>query len=84
MFTSSGMFQAMGNTWPALLSTSSRLLTFAIPAVWLSQRDGFRLEQIWMLSAATVVFQAVISLLLMRREMRLRLAFQDTQGRMTT
>jgi len=83
VFTSSGMFQAMGNTWPALLSTSTRLLTFVVPAVWLSQRGDFQLQQIWVLSVGTVVLQAVISLLLLRRELRLRLAFDNTPGRMT-
>ncbi len=28
IFTCSGMFQALGNTWPSLLSSASRLLTF--------------------------------------------------------
>ncbi|WP_460714579.1 MATE family efflux transporter [Lysobacter terrae] len=74
VFTCSGMFQALGNTWPALASTATRLLTFALPALWLSTRPGFQLRQIWMLSIATVAFQAIVSLLLLRREFRRRLA----------
>jgi len=41
IFTCSGMFQALGNTLPALFSSATRLLTFAIPAIWLSTRPGF-------------------------------------------
>src|SRR5262245_8023705 len=45
MFTCSGMFQAIGNTWPAMWSGVSRLALFGIPAVWLSTQPGFNLEQ---------------------------------------
>ena len=74
IFTCSGMFQALGNTWPALLSTTTRLLMFAIPALWLSHQDGFRIEQVWYLSVTTVALQAVLSWLLLRGQMRRRLA----------
>jgi Na+-driven multidrug efflux pump len=75
IFTCSGMFQAMGNTWPALLSGISRLLIFAVPAVWLSSRPGFTLQQVWVTSVVTIVLQAVLSLALLRAEMRGKLAF---------
>lgn len=74
IFTCSGMFQAMGNTWPSLASTGTRLLTFALPAVWLSHQPGFRLEQVWYLSVATVALQLALSLLLLRSQLRRRLA----------
>ncbi|MFL6698727.1 MAG: MATE family efflux transporter [Vitreoscilla sp.] len=70
VFACSGMFQAMGNTLPALASSLTRLLTFALPALWLSQRAGFRLLDVWHLSVASVCVQAVMSLLLVRRQMR--------------
>ena len=73
IFTCSGMFQALGNTWPALLSTSIRLLTFAAPVLWLSRQADFRIEHVWYLSVATVALQAIISLLLLRGLMRKRL-----------
>jgi putative MATE family efflux protein len=73
IFTCSGLFQALGNTWPSLLSSASRLLTFVIPALWLSTRPGFTLTQVWHLSVATVALQAVTSFLLLRREFRRRL-----------
>lgn len=73
IFTCSGMFQALGNTWPALLSTAIRLLTFALPVLWLSRQPGFRLEQVWYLSVATVALQAVISFILLRGQMKRRL-----------
>jgi Na+-driven multidrug efflux pump len=67
------MFQALGNTRPALISSASRLLTFALPALWLSQQPSFRIEAVWLLSMASVFAQAVTSLLLLRREFGLRL-----------
>jgi putative MATE family efflux protein len=74
IFTCSGMFQALGNTWPALVSTATRLVTFAALALWLSHRPGFRLVHVWYLSVATVTLQALISWLLLRSQMRKRLA----------
>jgi putative MATE family efflux protein len=73
IFTCSGLFQALGNTWPSLLSSGSRLLTFVVPAVWLSTRPGFTLTQVWHLSVATVALQALTSLWFLRREFRRRL-----------
>jgi Na+-driven multidrug efflux pump len=67
------MFQALGNTIPSLVSSATRLLTFAIPAMWLSTRPGFQIRHIWYLSVATVAVQLVVSLLLLRREFRRRL-----------
>lgn len=66
IFTCSSMFQGLGDTRPAMLSTATRLLTFAAPAVWVSSRPGFRIEHIWYLSVVTVTLQAIVSLLLLR------------------
>ena len=74
VFTCSGLFQAMGNTLPALAASASRLLSFAIPAVWLSSRPWFELHHLWYLSVATVALQAMISWLLAIKEMNSRLA----------
>ena len=73
IFTCSGMFQALGNTLPGLASSATRLVTFAIPALWLSTRPGFELKQLWFLSVATVTLQVITSLFLLRREFRRRL-----------
>jgi putative MATE family efflux protein len=75
IFTCSGMFQALGNTWPAIASSATRLVTFALPALWLSHRAGFRIEQVWYLSVATVALQTLTSLWLLRGELRDRLRF---------
>lgn len=73
IFTCSGMFQALGNTLPGLASSATRLVTFAIPALWLSTRPGFELKQLWFLSVATVALQAITSLFLLWRQFRRRL-----------
>jgi putative MATE family efflux protein len=73
IFTCSGMFQALGNTLPALFSSATRLMTFAIPALWLSTRPGFELKELWFLSVATVTLQALTSLWLLRGQFRRRL-----------
>src|SRR6185312_12443782 len=66
IFTCSGMFQALGNTVPSLLSSASRFVTFAMPVLWLSRQPGFQLHHVWMLSMATVALQALLSLWLLR------------------
>jgi MATE family, multidrug efflux pump len=73
IFTCSGLFQALGNTWPSLASSASRLLTFVFPTVLLSRLPHFSLIEVWYLSVATVTLQAITSLLLLRREFRRRL-----------
>jgi len=73
IFTCSGMFQALGNTWPAMWSTASRLLTFAIPAIWLSKQPDFEIEQLWVVSVITVYLQLLISLFLLQLEFKRKL-----------
>lgn len=75
IFTCSGMFQGIGNTWPALFSTATRFMTFALPLIWIARRDGFAIEQVWYLSVATIALQALTSYLLLRREFSRRLNF---------
>jgi putative MATE family efflux protein len=74
ILTCSGIFQGLGHTWPALGSTSSRVVTFMIPAVWLSTLPGLQLDHVWYLSVASVWLQALLSLYLLRQTMRARLA----------
>jgi putative MATE family efflux protein len=78
VFVSSSMFQAIGNTLPALLASFTRLLVVAIPAALLSRLPGFELRWIWMLTVASVTLQMGLSLLLLRRELRQRLRFDET------
>ena len=73
VFSASSMFQGMGNTWPSLASSASRLIFFLVPAIWLSTRPGLRPVHVWYVSVASNAIQAVISLLLVQREFRLRL-----------
>jgi putative MATE family efflux protein len=73
IFTCSSMFQALGNTIPALLSSASRLLTFALPTIWLSSRPGFELAHVWYLSVGATTLQAITSGWLLRQELRRRL-----------
>jgi Na+-driven multidrug efflux pump len=77
IFTCGSLFQALGNTWPALASTTVRLTTFVIPAIWMSREPGFQLVHLWYLSVATVFLQLIVSLALLRREFRLRLGAPD-------
>jgi Na+-driven multidrug efflux pump len=76
IFTCSGMFQALGNTWPSLLSSASRLLTFVVPVVLLSRQPHFSLMEVWYLSVATVTLQALTSLTLLMLELRRKLGAQ--------
>ena len=73
IFVCSSMFQGLGNTKPVLLSSGARLMTYALPLIWLSARPDFRIEQVWYLSIATTTLQAVLSLWLLRLEFRKRL-----------
>lgn len=71
-FTCSSMFQGLGNTRPILLSSATRVLTYSVPAIWLSTRPGFRIEHVWYLSIASTTLQAGMNLWLLRGEFRKR------------
>jgi putative MATE family efflux protein len=74
IFVASGTFQALGDTRPALWGSFSRLITFAVPAIWLSAQPWARLEHVWWLSAASVAVHALVALGFLRGQLRLKLA----------
>jgi MATE family, multidrug efflux pump len=73
IFVASSMFQALGNTVPSLIASLVRVFVLAIPAVLVARLPGFQLRWLWYLSVASVTFQLVMSLLLLRREFGRRL-----------
>lgn len=68
-----GMFQGMGNTLPSLLASATRLLTFLLPAWWLSKQSGFTVHQVWYISVVSVTLQMLLVLWLLKREFAKRL-----------
>lgn len=77
VFTSSSMFQGLGNTIPPLLSSASRLFIFALPALVLSYQPGFNIKIVWYLSVGSQLLQACINLILLHRELHKKLKFDD-------
>jgi putative MATE family efflux protein len=75
IYVGSSMFQAMGNTLPALVASFVRIAVVAVPAFLLSGVPGFALHWIWYLSVFALAVQLTINLLLLRREFRTRLNF---------
>src|SRR5213078_2682176 len=80
VFTSSSMFQGLGNTVPPLLSSASRLVLFALPALLLSRTPGFNIKLVWYLSVGSQLLQACMNLLLLRRELHKKLRFEEADG----
>jgi putative MATE family efflux protein len=80
VFTCSGMFQGLGNTIPAMLSSGIRLAVFVPLAVWLSAQQTFRLDEVWWLSVTTVWLQAGASYLLLRHQFKRRLVATPPVG----
>ena len=75
VFVSSSVFQGMGNTLPALLTSLLRLLLFAFPAYALSQTPDFQMRHVWYLSVAAVTVQVFLNLWLLHREFARKLSF---------
>jgi putative MATE family efflux protein len=75
IFVSSSMFQAMGNTWPALLTSATRMVLISVPVLWLASVPGFTMTWVWYISAAGVFIQLAMNLWLLQREFRKRLNF---------
>ena len=80
VFTSSSIFQGIGNTWPPLFSSMTRLGLFVLPAVLLARTPGFQLRHIWYLSVVSQLIQACINLWLLRHELRKKLNFDETES----
>jgi putative MATE family efflux protein len=80
IFTSSSVFQGIGNTWPPLIASATRLLLFILPAVLLSRLPGFQIRQVWYLSVASILFQAGVNLFLLWREFKKKLVFPEADN----
>ena len=80
VFTISSVFQGIGNTLPPLASSMTRLVLFVLPATILSHMPGFQIRHVWYLSVASILFQACVNLLLLRREFRKKLTFDEPAG----
>lgn len=73
IFTCSSLFQGLGDTRPSFIASASRLITFALPAIWLAGQGWATLEEIWYLSVASVFLQAGLVFLLMRGVLKKKL-----------
>ena len=72
IFVASSMFQALGNTVPALISSLTRVVAM-IPVMFLARSPHFHLRWVWYISVAAVAMQMCLSLFLLQREYRRRL-----------
>ncbi len=73
IMATSGMFQGLGNTWPALYSSAARLMLFFVPAWWLSTHGAFELRQLWTLAVLSAYLQMGFALFLLRGQFRKKL-----------
>ncbi|MDX1491955.1 MAG: MATE family efflux transporter [Pseudohongiellaceae bacterium] len=83
VFSCSGMFQGLGNTRPALLSSCIRMAAFLPLAVFLKYQDGFSINQVWYVSIFSVTIQALVSYLLLQREFKSKLPQEPDSVPMT-
>ena len=77
-FVSSSMFQALGNTIPPLATSTLRIVIAAIPAIFLARVPGFHLSWIWYLGAVATLLQMTLNLILLQRELGLKLVGDQT------
>ncbi len=71
----SSMFQALGNTWPSLGSSTLRLTLFAVAAFVISRDPGFPLSSLWLAGALAGCVQAVLAFSWLRLEFQKKLDF---------
>ena len=77
VFVTSSVFQGIGNTLPPLFSSMTRLVLFALPAIYISRTPGFEIRHVWYLSVGSIILQMCVNLLLLRHELRKRLRFEE-------
>jgi putative MATE family efflux protein len=73
VFSCSGLFQGLGNTWPSLASSCLRVFIFILPVLWLSGRSDFSAAMVWYCSAGSVLLQGLCSCYLVRWQLRSKL-----------
>lgn len=78
VFTASGVFQGLGNTRPAMLSSGIRLLVFVPIAVYIKYQPEFAINQVWYISILAVTVQGLASYFLVRREFKLKLTSETS------
>jgi len=79
VFVTSSVFQGIGNTLPPLFSSMTRLVLFALPAIYISRTPGFEIKHVWYLSVGSIILQMCVNLLLLRHELRKRLRFDEPE-----
>lgn len=80
VFTASGVFQGLGNTRPALISSLVRIGVFVPLALFIRYQPDFTITQVWYVSILSVTVQAICSFLLVRREFKLKLDQPPTES----
>jgi putative MATE family efflux protein len=78
VFSHSAMFQAFGNTWPALFSTFVRVGLFSLLLIYFVTQTTMTITTVWILSAMTVFIQAILSFILIRYTLKQRLLKRAT------
>jgi putative MATE family efflux protein len=73
VFSCSGMFQGLGNTRPALISTILRLAIFIPLAYAMTLREDYAVYHIWYASVISVFCQGIFSYVLVQRELKNKL-----------
>jgi putative MATE family efflux protein len=71
--SASGLFRALGNTVPSVLTSSGKLLVFALPVAWLWFMGALQLTSLWVIFVGANIVQAVLSLWLVRQQLLARL-----------
>src|SRR6266536_3221713 len=79
VFTTSSVFQGIGNTLPPLFSSMTRLILFALPAILIARTPGFEIRYVWYLSVGSIILQMCVNLLLLLHELRKRLRFEEPE-----
>jgi len=73
VFAGSSTLQGIGNTRPALMASTLRLVLFAIPAYLLARQPSFEMRHVWYLASGSVWIHAVVLLFVVRWQFRERL-----------
>ena len=72
IFAGSSTLQGIGNTRPALLASTLRLVLFAVPAYILSRQPAFAMRHLWYIATGAVLIHAVVLLAVVRWQFKER------------
>ena len=84
IYLCSSFFQALGNTWPSLLSKCLASAILFLSVIYFDKTSSVTIDNIWQIQVLVCFIQAIFSFFLLKREIKIRMGRRLTIFRPAT